>query len=563
MARDKPDTVVPLSRFRAALARPRGGRRLDALLSERDPEAAVAALSVTELHELVTDVGLADCHDLLALASGEQVRGCLDLELWERDRLDASRALPWLAAVLAAGYEKAGQIWEALDKEVAALLLARHARIYDTTFEEEPPEDTPHSVYKTPDTFFYVEITAEDDDDVRLVIQLLEDLYRADPQLARHTLMAARSEPQPELEEMSYRWRSGRMADLGYVDYYEALEVYRPVAADGVRIGEGSAEPLDPALDGDEARAPKRLPARLLDVAVGRAFLAQVLDRITDAAEAQRLEAALLLLVNKVLAAAQVRPGDPEAREVGTHHATSTLALGLEIVAGGDPDRAVEAISTISLTRLHRVGHSATLRLGRLARGLAPRAAAAGDADAALLGALLGARPFYARHLDGAGETGVRPFESQADLRRAAEALTRLALRIAAVDSLGVDLLGVRDGAEHVELDDYLRTALARAALGQTLSPAPLLPGELRALAERSRGETLPDEVRERAAGALEEHLDRAAIEGGRIYLPGLIEGWLGDLASALAPLAGHDEIDPGLVAGLLVAPARPSGTAA
>ncbi len=40
--------------------------------------------------------------------------------------------------------------------------------------------------------------------------------------------MSARSEPAAELEETSYRWRAGRMADLGYIDYYEALAVFRP-----------------------------------------------------------------------------------------------------------------------------------------------------------------------------------------------------------------------------------------------------------------------------------------------------------------------------------------------
>ena len=554
MAREQRDTVVPLSRFRAALARPRGAKRLDALLSAVEPAAAVRALSVSELHELITEVGLADSHELIALASGEQVRGCLDIEVWERDQLDEERALPWLRAVAAAGYEKVGDVWDALDSELCALVIARLARVYDTTFEEEPPEDTPHSVYKTPDTFFYVEVVSEDDDDARLVIELLEDLYRADAQLARHTLMAARSEPPTELEEMSYRWRSGRMADLGYVDYYEALEIYRPLPAERVAIGENTAEPLDPALDGDEARAATALPARLLEVAVGRAFLAQTLDRITDAAEARRIEGALFVLVNKVLSAARVRPGEPEAVEAGTYHATSTLALGLELVAGGDPDRATEALATVSLTRLHRVGHTATLPLGRLARALAPRAAAAGDADAALIGALLGARPWYPRHLDDTGETGIRPFESRDDLRRAAEALTRLALRIAAADALGADLLAEPAEGERPEVDDHLRTALARAALGDALSPAPLALAELAALAELSAGGDW-DRACERASQAFDAHLDRAAITGGREFVPQLLRGWFDEIAEAVAPLAEGADVEPGMVAGLLVAP--------
>ena len=550
MARDNSDTVVPLSRFRAALARPRGARRADALLSADDPQAAVRGLSVPELHELISDLGLDDSHELLALASGEQLRGCFDIELWDRDKLDAGAALPWLAAVQAAGFEKLGEVWASMDIELTSLLLARHTRIYDVSFEEAPPDDTPHSVYKTPDTFFLVEITAEAEDDVRQLLAILEDLYRADPEVARHTLMSARSEPPSELEELGYRWRAGRMADLGYVDYYEALEVYRPLPAERVRIGEQTAEPLDPALSGDEARAPRALPARLLDVTVGREFLAQVLDRITDATEAARLEAAVLLLVNKVLSAARVRPGDPEAREAGTYHATATLALGLEIVSGGDVDRAVSALATVSLTRLHRVGHTATLPLGRLARALAPRARSAGDGDGALLGGLLGARPWYPRHLDAKGETGIRPFESKLDLRRAAEALTKLALRIAIADSLGVDLVDPQV-AEEPALDDYLRTALARAAVGGELSPAPLSGDELRALAALAADGALAADARAQASAALSDHLAATGITAGAEFLHELTAAWLEEIATSV----GVPDLEPAMIDSLLLAP--------
>ena len=46
--------------------------------------------------------------------------------------------------------------------------------------------------------------------------------------------LGERPEPPAELEENSYRWRSGRLADLGYVDFYEALDLFRPLDADKV-----------------------------------------------------------------------------------------------------------------------------------------------------------------------------------------------------------------------------------------------------------------------------------------------------------------------------------------
>ncbi len=66
---------------------------------------------------------------------------------------------------------------------------------------------------------------------------------------------------------------------------------------------------------------------------------------------------------------------------------------------------------------------------------------------------------------------GMRPFESQADLRRAGELLTGLTMRIALVERLGVDVVAMGQTPEpRPELDDYIRTALVRAAVGGELS---------------------------------------------------------------------------------------------
>ena len=75
--------------------------------------------------------------------------------------------------------------------------------------------------------------------EAEVIIRLVDSLYRSDKDLARRLLVAATSELDSELEETAYRWQRGRMADLGFADYYEALEVYRELDLAGVRIGEG------------------------------------------------------------------------------------------------------------------------------------------------------------------------------------------------------------------------------------------------------------------------------------------------------------------------------------
>src|SRR5258708_40268880 len=86
----------PLARLRAQLAGPRGYRRIDALLSADDAEAAVASLSPNEVLELVHEVGFQDAQPLLELATPQQIQGCLDLDGWNKDQLEAASLRPWL-----------------------------------------------------------------------------------------------------------------------------------------------------------------------------------------------------------------------------------------------------------------------------------------------------------------------------------------------------------------------------------------------------------------------------------------------------------------------------------
>jgi hypothetical protein len=536
------DDVIPLSRFRVELARPSARKRVDALLETKDPAAAVAALAVPDFYFLVKDLGFDDGRELVALATPEQIRGCVDLECWERDRVVAAAALPWLGALADVSPEKLAEAIGGLDPELAALVVARHAIVYDLSLGEPPPEEEERPIYTTPDGFFSLVLTGERDEEQRIVHQVVDYLYRADAVLARHLLMSARSELESELEESSYRWRAGRMADLGYVDFYEALEVYRPLEAGEVKIGEGSAEG-GKTPEPDEGRM-GNLPVPVAQHLSGRGFLARALERITDAAEIDRLQRALVLLVNRVLSAARVSPGDVEAVQVGTEHATATLALGLELVAAGSLEHAVPALASISLTRLHRIGYTTTVKLARVAARLAPRARAAGPPTDDVLAGLLGRRPFVARALEG-GE-GLRPFESIADVRRVADHLGELTARIALAEALGAELVGDA-GPDRPALDDHARTGLVRLlGGGGAMDAAPLSAEELEAfLGAAFEDGDLTEAARTRAAGGLVALLDRAQITAGREVYPTLLSRWLDEVAEIFGGLVDvDDEID-------------------
>ena len=557
------DTDVPsgpLARLRAQLAAPRGYRRIEALLSQDDAPAAIAALSPNEIFELVHEVGFEDGQALLEYATPVQFQGCLDLDGWSRDQLEVASLRPWITAMIEIGFEKVGEVWANLDSELRALIVQRQVKVYDVSLGEEPADDNDEPIMATPDRMFMLELQG-DDDSQRLLQRLIEDLYRADPDLARHTIMAARSEPPAELEEQSYRWRAGRLADLGYVDFYDALDLFRPLTPDQVKIGEGSQ---DRSAETDTEPDIGHLPVVVAEQVVGRSFLARALAAIEDPVEAERLEGALVILVNKVLAAGRAKPGEPEIVRRGALYATATLSLGLEAISRAERgDRselatATQALRTVGLGRLFRVGYTVTIRLAKLASALASRATTAGSPTKELVAGLCSPRPLFARAADDPPASGLRPFESHADLRRAGELLAALTVRIAIVEGLGVDVVALGQAPEpRPELDDHARTALARAVIGGELTGAALSQSEVAAL-RKTGFEGAPPHAHLTAAArraghaAIATQLGAAHLAASGAVVTRLVDGWLDDLDHILGPIT-EPTVDPRFVSGLLL----------
>jgi hypothetical protein len=577
-----PDNVVALSRYRAQLGRGRKLRRADALLAGPDPERAVRALPGDELYYVIHEIGLRDAGDILALARPEQVQAVLDFALWERDQIVPERAGEWLEALAEAPYETIGAWVAGLDVELFALLLRQTSRIYDLS-QEEAPDEPVGTLYPTPDGLFVLDVTGvpgdAGPDDVteggaaaaesgptttsaRAVIRLVDGLYRADRTLARRLLVGARAELDSELEELAYRWRQGRMEDLGFQDYYEALEVYRELDPSSVRIGETEpgktrVRPLDERGDDGPARAPAALVERLTRGASPFARAAQGLRAADEVAE---LHFALVALTNRVLAADRVTPGDDAAVAAALERLLATLDLALEFLSRGDAAREVEALRSVSLVRLFRLGVSLVGKVKLLATTLRRRGPFAAtrrqlvEADEALaLAAVSRHRPLFAGILDEPPSNADRPFRTLADVTRATAAVERAAATQALLLGLGVAPADLGPGA--TLLDD---AGVDEAALDAGLLARTALVRRILAPAPPSGGPPVPFEPLEREqVRDFEALLERTP--GGGAKLPEVLKKKAEAILGAAAParLAGAArEVAARWVAGL--APLEP-----
>jgi hypothetical protein len=474
--------VVELSRFRAGLSRGRRLRRADLLFAAPDPRGAIRELPGDEFYYVLHELGFPDAVEILRYGTPEQVQAALDFALWDRDQLAPEATEEWLAALVDAPSEVVAAWARGIDVELLALLLRRRAHVYDLTLEE-PPDEPEGVLYNTPDGFFALDLKG-DEESRQVTFSLLNALYSQDHSFSRRILVGTRGELDVELEEQAYRWRSGRMADLGFTDYYEALEVYRELDPASVNLTGKPTPRVRPLVDEGETSS-LRIPIALVEKLTSGSPFARAIAAVTSKEELANLQASLVALSNRVLSADRITPGDDEAVSAVLGRMAATLDLAIEFLSHGRDENALLAVQTVPLLRLFQLGVSLIGKVRRLAvtltrktpfSHLAPEVSLFELADADLLAACARLRPMFPRSLESPPAAGERPFGSLDDLRLATAALERIGTGVAWLLAFGVrpeDLvpeklaaLGVTDSAA-IDAGLLARTLLARELLGQ------------------------------------------------------------------------------------------------
>jgi Family of unknown function (DUF6178) len=505
-----------LARVRADLAAARGKRRLDIILDQADPGAIVRALPPDDLYLTIREIGLGDAVELVQLASADQFRVFLDLAAWQGDRIDPRRALPWLRAARAGSTDgpREAARWKAklarLDPEVLDLIFRDVLVIHD--LEEDPDPDFESDRFmRTPENKFIIEFRAEGTE-YMAVRGIVDDLYAEDPFKATRLLAAIRSEFPSELEEGALRWRTGRLADLGYPSREEALSWFARPAARAASAPAG---------------APSRPPGFMLERIGEGSLLARAAARLAPG-ERDHLELELVTAANAVLVAEAVDPGDLEAVRRAVEVGRAFVEMGLEELAGADETRAAEVLATTAVKTLFQRGFGRVLQLGwRAERLLASRTAGAREAPlldpplGEMVVALLGRRPRYFPGLEApreewgsiaAGAFEPRGFLSSAEVARTAEALA-LAEGLAALGArLGLAPARAA-GPLAPRLATLYLTALANERLGRAFAPDPLPAAELPAAASALERLDDPRLAAEGEAGKLLAELARTKAE--------------------------------------------------
>lgn len=506
--------------------------RPDAVFDLEHPEAIVPLLPVQELLFAIQEIGRSDSGDLVALATPEQFQAFVDLTAWKRDRVDLDELAEWLEVILSLEDDPFLEKLRTMDPELISVGLRRFCTVIQVEDpEEDPIADTDLEAWWTPDRWFVLvprapwsvdgpdpsdrhpsgqdpsgldpydensweSPTQEETEGYRLAVSLMSRYYRVAPHLARALLQDALSGTESEHEEFAYRWRSGRVADLGYETHAEALGVLAyldptsvlgslSMTADSPRYDRDPIDPTDPASLGGVLMEPW-LPGsqeRFLDACL------QGLP--TD--ERDHLAIGYTFLANRVAAATLTPPGDLEEMQETLARARRGLNLGLIYLASGEEARGRDVLGHLHQTTIFRVGHSLTLQLQRLVStlrnkgrlSLARQGTTLLDAPWREVAEGLSQRfPALSRAFDSPPAPGFRPILTLEDLAHGAALVEDLAAqwplcflglrfppRLLTEEGL-TGCVPHEPGA--LRLGDIFRTAAVRHLLGESFAPEPL-----------------------------------------------------------------------------------------
>ena len=347
------------------------------LLGSAETRSSIRRLPTVQFFFSLKELSDEEIGQLLPHLTEEQWAGILDLDLWTKDQVHVGQFLKWAQFILQAEDAVAIKILRATDPALWRLVFNRDLSLFARTEEDEFEGESEHSTFVTPDGMYLVELP-EDAEKARLYHQLIIRMYQLDQTYVLHLFIQAGLATSIELEEKAYQERRRRVEDMGFQDYFDAMEIYAERSE-----GENLAEKRWVS---ERKESISVLPMRLTGEEGGPLLMFQALAALSREEEIQDIVEELFFVCNKLLSADQVSPGDPTMIKEGIRKAISGINLGLEVWSEGELERAVVGIQRHYLVAFFQIGFGKLSLLRRSGRALAGRAPLGSFLEAAVEG---------------------------------------------------------------------------------------------------------------------------------------------------------------------------------
>jgi hypothetical protein len=359
-----------LGRERAEILSLPPEKAVDRILEQPQPTALVHSFPEEDLYFLIHDIGVEDALPLLALASQRQLDFILDLEIWEKDRINFKTATRWFSLMMAADPKRFVE-WLAREKtELLEFYLFRNLEIRIREHDEDPSDFGDD--FNTFDNVYYYRFLPESplaesadgntdssyDEEYKkdVIHKILTGLADLDLTNYQNIILESLVILPADAEEDAYRWKNIRLAEKGFLPFDEAVGIYQSMSLDDLQaVGKRR-------FSSDPFAAPPLTPFNLMKEDFS---FSEALVHISFDERINKIQGELAFLCNAVIVADQRTIRTKEDLQAVVKKVCGYLHIALELFSekkAGAPDDAKNLLS-FPLSHIFRVGYGKALSL--------------------------------------------------------------------------------------------------------------------------------------------------------------------------------------------------------
>ena len=330
-------------------------RLLEKVLGHPDCPRLIRSMSSEDFFFLIHKIGEDSSLELLKLASLEKWQYVLDVETWEKDRLELKQTGRWLSRLLSADPQRLTK-WLFSEGQWLAYYYLYRSSVVEVTNEDGGGDDFGPEFFSI-DGFFYVRPLQEDQRDV---VQALLRTMADEDLLKYQSLLTGMAGVLPaELEEDMYRIRNVRLAEHGFLPREEAVMVFAPMDPEFLKTGEPDAS-LRPVSHPEDVGAVPRWPLQTIQ---DGNLLIQTLLKLSDETLLDRIRLEFSGLCNQILSAEGFSDWSVEHLEEIQRQVAGYLNLILKERSHEETKTAEKLLRYNTLVSLFRAGFGLAVKL--------------------------------------------------------------------------------------------------------------------------------------------------------------------------------------------------------
>lgn len=336
-------------------------KRQDIILLADNSREVVQALPEEEVYWSIKERGKTDSVAIITRTTHEQFQYLIDIDCWNKDRIDSTGLASWYKLLGKCNESKVLEWFCKADEALLISSLKKFFQIFKIEEESDISEEYANMPMYTLDGVHFFKFSS---DEGRLIIMPLLNVVYQNNRSRFHTLVEGVIwDFEAESEAEAFKWRDSRIAEKGFPELDQALEVYHIVSDKEIeRIKDKVCYESDKEnkVNKDNYDIKLRYEFNFYE---GPSFLLSILQSLQDHQVADNVQRAVCTLSNKIIIADCLEVKDIDAIKKSLAKATGYVNIGLEMLSNGEKLKAAHILKNVHTEVLFRTGYSRIVQL--------------------------------------------------------------------------------------------------------------------------------------------------------------------------------------------------------